>query len=229
MECSFHFLRHILVGHNPTSLQNDKPKPVTKKTEKATWGFGSSPFFTSARLHVQPRWACLLAARAATMGDLAARIAALEAELAAEQDKRDAALVRCKQRPIGRTRLPLCQLHADVQALIVMQLATDTEDLEGSRSVFDFVADFRALRQLCQAARSFGGDGLATPLQCEMALSPVIEEVGPYLLVEQVLRVSFSVTPPFEWRLNATLYGPYACAYRNRYASSEMKRYTLVN
>eukprot|EP00966_Prymnesium_polylepis_P011719 269358-Prymnesium_polylepis.1 len=86
-----------------------------------------------------------------------------------------------------------------------MQLATDTEDLEGSRSVFDFVADFRALRLLCQAARSFGGDGLATPLQCEMALTPLIEEVGRWrLLIEQVLRVSYSVTPPFEWRLNAT-------------------------
>jgi hypothetical protein len=98
------------------------------------------------------------------MGAVAARIAALEAELVLLHHQlptqADAALVRCGRRPIGSSYLPLLQLHPDVQALIVMHLATDTKDIAGARAFQAFFEDYRALRQLCHSARVFGGSSI---------------------------------------------------------------------
>ena len=151
---------------------------------------------------------------------MAARIAPLEAELVLLHHQwptqADVTLVRCcGRRPIRTTYLPLLQLHPDVQALIVMQLATDTKDIAGVRAFQAFLEDYRGLRQLCHSARAFGGSSIASPL-CEELICYADRVLG----VEDVLLVCDRGTPPFDWRLPAERYGAYASAYRRRYGTA---------
>jgi len=90
-----------------------------------------------------------------------------------------------------------------VQALIVMQLATDTKNIAGARAFQAFFEDYRALRQLCHSARAFGGSSIASPLCEELMFCYADRGLG----VEDVLLVCDRATPPFDWRLPAERYG----------------------
>ena len=116
----------------------------------------------------------------------------------------------------------LLALGDETHALIVMQLATDTKDFKGDRIIEAFLDDFRAVRQLCHAARHFGGDGVQPPAAVERATQHVEEYGGPLVGLDDVL-IWPGVIPPFDWHLMAYEYKEYQGAYERRFPTYAME------